>query len=202
MKNSKGKNRFIVIEGIDGAGTTTQAAAVAEWLRTQSQQVLETMEPSRGPIGKYIRQLLKDDSHPPQLLALAFAADRLDHIEREINPALQSGRWVVTDRYVLSSLAYQSIECDPGWVKSINRFAPAANLTVLIDIDVDVAMARIEDRGEDVERFESKSMLEKIRSNYLELAENLEGHFIKIDGALSEKEITDQIIEEIKPHLP
>jgi dTMP kinase len=101
--------RFIALEGIDGSGTTTQKARLAAALRDRGLDVLETFEPSEGPLGTMARGMLRgDDPAAPDLLALVFAADRLEHLSRCIEPALAAGRTVICDRYVLSSLVYQS----------------------------------------------------------------------------------------------
>src|SRR5690242_1367991 len=107
---------FIVLEGIDGSGTTTQAARLAQTLQARGARVHATREPSTGPVGRLLRQALTGtlvaDERPVQLdfctLALLFAADRMDHVRREIEPALARGEVVISDRYDLSSLIYQS----------------------------------------------------------------------------------------------
>src|SRR5437667_268896 len=109
--------RFIVLEGIDGAGTTTQADAIAAALRKKGRQVFVTREPSDLAIGKQIRAaLVGKAAFPSDALALLFAADRLDHLEREVQPALRAGTDVICDRYVLSSMAYQGSMLPADWV--------------------------------------------------------------------------------------
>ena len=111
--------RFIAIEGIDGSGTTLQTRLLADWLAARGHTVLETREPSHGPIGVLVRERLSVRSAPlePAALALLFAADRLDHLAREVVPAIARGAVVLSDRYLLSSLAYQSLDCDAAWVR-------------------------------------------------------------------------------------
>lgn len=107
--------KFIVLEGIDGSGTTTQLSRVSAALRTLGHRVHETREPTGGRIGKLIREQLSDPSGvSARCLALLFAADRIDHLDREILPALARGEVVVCDRYVMSSLVYQSLDCNPA----------------------------------------------------------------------------------------
>ena len=193
------KGKLIAIEGIDGAGTTTQTVIIARWLKRFCTMVHRTSEPSRGPLGKYIRHLLKNKKASKEQLALLFAADRLDHIERKVMPALKRGAWIVTDRYRLSSLAYQGAECDPRWVRAINKHAPIADLTILIDLPVKTALKRIKSRGATRERFESQKQLEKIRKKYLELAKKKsEGRVVIVDGSPSAKDVTLKIKEAIQ----
>src|ERR1017187_1840709 len=117
--NSKG--RFVVLEGIDGAGTTTHVARLAERLRASRVPVRATREPSDGPIGTLVRQVLTGRIVVPggrapawATMALLFAADRMDHVETEIEPFVASGGTMISDRYDASSLAYQSVMSGNG----------------------------------------------------------------------------------------
>ena len=104
------RGTHIVLEGIDGAGTTTQRGCLAEALIERGYDVHQTAEPSSLPVGKLIRQALqKEIAWEPTQMALAFALDRLDHVQQEIEPAMAEGKIVLSDRYVISSLVYQSL---------------------------------------------------------------------------------------------
>src|SRR5262245_58804737 len=113
------RGRFIVVEGVDGSGSTTHTRLLAKALRKRGHRVHTNCEPTTGPVGGLIRQVLQKritipgESGPKSLgwstMALLFAADRLDHLDSEITPALRKGEWVISDRYDLSSLAYQSL---------------------------------------------------------------------------------------------
>ncbi len=161
-------SRFVVIEGLDGAGTTTQSAAIARALRAKGREVLTTREPSDGPIGKMIRQALTHALQmTPQTLALMFAADRVDHVAREIEPALKRGAVVLSDRYLLSSLAYQGSQLPIGWVAAINSEARMPDLTLFLEIDPDVAAKRRTVRGGKRELYETKAIQKRTAKQYL-----------------------------------
>jgi len=166
------RGRFYVIEGADGVGSTTQARRLVEALTLAGRQVHATAEPSKGPIGAMIRQMLGGDRPRTQIhreLALLFAADRLDHIAREVEPALAAGIDVVSDRYVLSSLVYQSLDLPFDWVRDINRYAPPPDVTILISLPIDEAWARLEARlqtGATREVFDHKTTQVRIHSEY------------------------------------
>ena len=144
------RGRFVVLEGLDGAGTTTQSDLLAAWLRGRGHKVHLTAEPSRGPVGALIRLILSGrvgggpaGGVDPAALALLFAADRLDHLACEVEPRLASGWDVVSDRYLLSSLAYQGAATGRGrWVEAVNARAPAPDLTVFLEVRPAVALRR------------------------------------------------------------
>jgi dTMP kinase len=137
-------------------------------------------------VGLLIRQLLGQLSEPPDpaALALLFAADRLDHLRREIEPALEDGRMVISDRYVLSSLAYQSLQNPLPWVEEINRFAPPPDLTVLLHVEAEVAAARRASRGGHEEIFDALPTQRLLVSRYAELAaRRTEQRVVVLDGS-------------------
>lgn len=148
------RGRFIVLEGIDGAGTTTQAALLADALRARLGVEVElTREPTDGPLGRVLREALSGRAPlDPVALALAFAADRADHVHNPrtgIAAALAAGRWVVSDRYLLSSLAYnRGGVVTRDWLTAINRHALAPDLTLFLAVDPALALERIAARGE------------------------------------------------------
>lgn len=173
-----GRGLFIALEGIDGAGTTTQAALLVDWLRGRGAAVHPTREPSDGPVGVLLRQVLRHRvvvadgegrSRPldPGAVALLFAADRLDHLDAEVRPLLARGVHVVSDRYVGSSLAYQSLELTMDWVRAINARADAPDLTVLLRIDAARALARVSRRqGDARELYEREETLLRVAAAY------------------------------------
>jgi dTMP kinase len=212
---------FIVLEGIDGSGTTTQSRLLAEHLRSHGLPVLETREPSGARMGQLARELLSSpEPVGGEELALLFAADRLDHLRREVEPALRAGMFVVCDRYLLSSMAYQSIECELAWVDSINRHAPWPDLTFLLELPVEVALARVASRraqtNEAVERFDAQEVQRRLASSYntavsaMEVLRGIDaesvdphllGQLVRIDASKPVKDVSAAIKEVLARRL-
>jgi dTMP kinase len=168
---------FIVLEGIDGAGTTTQTARLVERLTRLGRSARATREPSQGPVGRLLREILQGAHRPSDqaamngnTLALLFAADRRDHLQREIEPLLLGGHDVVSDRYLLSSLAYQAEEADRAWVASLAREIRTPDLTLLLDVPVEVAAQRRRAAGRSQERYEEDDLLARVADNYRRLS--------------------------------
>jgi dTMP kinase len=172
---------FIVVEGIDGSGSTTHTKLLGNALRQRGLKVVETCEPSAGPIGALIRQVLQrrlfvaDASGPREFawstMALLFAADRMDHLDSTVVPALRDGAVVLSDRYDLSSLAYQSVTAPNGekvvpWIRELNAAALRPDLTVVIDVPVEVAEQRRRARGGVEEMFESRDLQSRLCAVY------------------------------------
>ena len=172
MKRRRGL--FLVLEGLDGAGTTTQAQRLSTWLQARGRRPHLTAEPSRGPVGTQVRQVLsgrlrgsEKRDFDPRALALLFAADRLDHWETEILPRLEEGCDVISDRYVLSSLAYQAVSTgDAPWVAAINSKAPAADLTLFLRVAPAVALRRRYAASAQREIFEVPDFQRKVHRAY------------------------------------
>lgn len=194
--------KFIVLEGIDGSGTTTQRVRVAERLRARGHEVHETREPSDGPIGTLTRGLLAEIPGRPRTvdaaaLALLFAADRLEHLAREIEPALARGAVVLCDRYVVSSWVYQSLDCDSAWVTALNEQARWPDLTLVLDIGPVAAMARVRARryasGEPLERFDDAAAQHRIAAGYREILSRGLSGVVRINASASIEAVTDAI---------
>lgn len=162
---------FIVFEGIDGAGLTTHARLTEGYLRGRGFRVLLTKEPTDGLIGGLIRAALRGEwEAEPETLQLLFAADRSRHVNRVIMPALEEGVFVVSDRYLFSSLAYGSLDCDYEWLKEVNSRFPLPDVTFVLDLDPEVAVRRIKEERFAFELFERIEMLENVRRAYLRIA--------------------------------
>jgi len=206
------RGRFIVFEGIDGAGTTTQMERLVGWLRRRGELAEPTAEPTTGPIGTMIRQILggrlvsKPSGGTPSgvdraTIALLFAADRIDHLQNEIEPHLAAGRHVICDRYVLSSMAYQGVDVDLKFVRAINVKAPAPDLTLFIKVSPEVAMQRIATSRPDRDLFETLPFQRKVAEGY-EAAANAyrEGPIVTLDGEASIDRVTaevQRVVEEL-----
>jgi len=174
---------FIAVEGIDGAGTTTFTQGLTEAMSGHGLSIHRTAEPSTGPVGRLLRELLKSAETPdPAVYALLFAADRRHHWLTEILPRLEKGTWVITDRYVLSSLAYQGIEEDVAWVSNCNARAPLPAVTFFLDLPFDVAQARIQRRGGVRENLENAVFQEKVAQRYRELSRTFGSSLVTLDS--------------------
>ncbi len=189
---------FVVLEGIDGAGTTTQSSRLAARFASHGAAVVQTAQPSKGPVGVRIREFLRagaqGDALDPGAMALLFAADRLDHLARQVEPALASGGVVVCDRYVLSSLAYQGVFVDVEWVAAINSRARAADLTLFVDVDVPTAAARRQARGGPADQYDEDSVQSRVRANYRAFASRPQlGRVVTVDGRGSMSQVEDAL---------
>ena len=190
---------LIALEGVDGSGTTSQRELVATALIAQGHTVHTTAEPSTGPIGKLLRTILTGGLQTsPQAVALLFAADRLDHLEREIMPQLNQGHIVLTDSYIHSYLAYQSLAMGEDWVMSINQKAKLPDLAILVKVSVEVAAQRREQRGGPEELFDAIEAQKKIAVAYDKAFEqkNL-GPTACVNGEQSMEAVTQDILQQI-----
>ncbi len=198
--------RFIVIEGLDGAGTTTQTARLAAHLEARGQGVTPTREPTDGPVGRLLRAVLRSDA--PDLpdastLPWLFAADRADHLARTVRPALAAGRWVVSDRYLPSSLAYQSLDVPLDLVAALNQAFPVPDLLVFVRVPSHVGLARVAARGAPADRFEEAGALSRIAAAYEAVLLRLRSEgwpIAEVDGAASVEAVTAAIVAAIDAH--
>jgi dTMP kinase len=166
--------RFVVLEGLDGAGTTTQARLLGEALRAEGRRGHVPAEPSRGPVGALIREVLgrrvggpDGAGFDPAALALLFAADRVAHVAAEVTPHLRRGADVVSDRFTLSSLAYQGLTTgDVGWVAAVNSRAAVPDLVVFLRVRAAVAFRRRRDASTEREIFEEAAFLRRVARSY------------------------------------
>jgi len=198
---------FIVLEGIDGSGTTTQLDRLTTALRDRGRRVVATREPSTGPIGVLLREILAGRHANPdgstldgRAMALLFAADRRDHLTREIEPALAAGCDIVSDRYLMSSLAYQAVEADRAWVERLSEGVRAPQLTVLLDVAIEVAAQRRLKAGRPIERYDADGTLARVAENYRKLAAVLP-NVVSLDGSASVEDVTQAIVGAVQAVL-
>ncbi len=210
------RGRFVVVEGIDGAGTTTQSTRLAEHLRGQHVAARVTREPSDGPIGTLVRQVLTGRIIAPggrapgwATMALLFAADRMDHVEAEIEPFLASGGVVISDRYDASSLGYQSVMSGTGgtsameWIRSLNRHALRPDLTVVLDLGAEVAAARRELRGDAAQLYEQNEVQRALVAFYRDLGRYLPNdRIVHVDATGAVDEVFARVLAAYRDAFP
>jgi dTMP kinase len=189
--------RFVVLEGLDGAGTTTQAELVAHALRARDLGVCLTAEPTDGPLGRVLRAHIAGElTLDPVTAALTFTADRSDHLVRVVRPSLEDGRWVVSDRYLLSTLAYQGLDVDREWILNSSRAFDVPDLTVFLDVPGEAIAERLRARGPS-DRYEAPEFATRLRASYLESIELLRdaGHRIEtINGTAEPQAVLQEVL--------
>ena len=201
---------FISFEGIDGVGKSTQADLLEEHLRAAGKTVVRTLEPGGTELGQEIRHLLlhRKGDVAPRAEALLYAADRAHHVATKVRPALERGEVVLTDRYLDSSVAYQGAGrvLDKQQIRDLSLFAVEGllpDLTVLLDLDAALSMARRNKTGEAPDRLESEKLefFEAVRQAYLELAAAEPNRFIVLGADQTVSAIQNQIRDRINQLL-
>lgn len=189
------KGILIVIEGLDGAGLSTQAALLAGYLSDKNKKVILTKEPTTSPIGNLIKSALNRKLEFSLLtLQLLFAADRAEHLEKEIEPALSANKIVIVDRYILSSLTFGSVDNDLAFLTQLNARFRKPDLTFIIDTPPGVCLERIIKARDNIELFEVEQKLEKVRENYLALKTYFKNTFV-IAGDREKEKVSKDIQE-------
>jgi dTMP kinase len=214
--------RLIVLEGLDGAGTTTQAKRLLAYLQGRGHRSHGTREPSDGPIGRLIREMLTghhailEPSNPPtppagppkeghvpvgsigqSTFGLLFAADRLDHLQREVLPQLAAGAIVISDRWYHSSLAYQGTGADRDWITALNARARKPDLTLFLQVRPEVAAQRRVAAGRVQELFDDLRLQHEVDAGYRATIAELtaQGERIEvIDGELPADAVFQMIV--------
>ena len=195
----KKRGIFICIEGLDGSGKTTHAHRLVQNLEDKGFDAVYTTEPSRGEFGRYIRtSVLQGEKRLPRVVeAFLFAVDRVDHLEKEVKPALREGKIVVSDRYVYSSLAYQGAAgLDLHWIKKINRLAIPPDLAIYIDVPPEVVVKRIRREKSVMETLETQR---KVREVYMMFVEN--GQLLPFNGDRKKSEVAKDISQMVLDFL-
>lgn len=200
---------FIALEGGDGAGKSTQAEALAEWIRGKGHEVVVTREPGATAVGKRLRSILLDVSSAGlshRAEALLYAADRAEHVDTVVRPALERGAVVISDRYVDSSVAYQGAGRDlsPTEIARINRWATnglAPHLTVLLDVSPEIARERFTEAPDRLES-EPAEFHARVRSGFLTLAASDPGRYLVVDAGQEPEAVTTVIRHRLDQMLP
>jgi dTMP kinase len=214
MRANEWEGKLIVLEGLDGAGTTTQSHLLARFLRDRGYATWTTREPSDGPAGTQIRTILRGEQslsskRDPQNKAMAalFAADRLDHLyaRNGVIERLQRGEWVIMDRYYLSSFAYQTIGMSPEeeeWLSAMHEYCIQPDITLFLDVPAMVSITRIaSNRGFHFELFESHAVLDNVRAQYFVAIDKFRGsgdRIFRLDGTESVQRVQSKIDKYIK----
>lgn len=188
----KKKGVLICIEGLDASGKTTHAHWLVRNLRRGGFDALYTTEPSLGEIGRFNRTyILQRKRRVPSVVeALLFAVDRFDHVEKEVKPALEEGKIVVSDRYVYSSLAYQGAAgLDIKWIEEINRLALTPDLALYIDVPPEVVVKRMRRKKSVMERLGTQR---RVREVYMKFVEK--GKLVSVDGNRRKNEVAKDIL--------
>ncbi|MFJ5530038.1 dTMP kinase [Streptomyces sp. NPDC093261] len=204
-----GTGFFIALEGGDGAGKSTQAEALAEWIRAKGHEVVLTREPGATPVGKRLRSILLDVSSAGlshRAEALLYAADRAEHVDTVVRPALERGAVVISDRYIDSSVAYQGAGRDlsPTEIARINRWATnglVPHLTVLLDVSPETARERFTEAPDRLES-EPAEFHARVRSGFLTLAAADPGRYLVVDAGQEPEAVTTAIRHQLDRLLP
>jgi dTMP kinase len=179
---------FIVIEGIDGTGKSTQVARLAEWFTAHGREVVVSREPTDGPWGKQLRESAASGRLEPAQELEYFLNDRRQHVAELIAPALAAGKVVILDRYYFSTMAYQGARgFDPAEIRRLNEaFAPLPDLLLILDLDVEAAHGRIGTRGDTANAFEQRETLERCRQIFLSLKDEPFARIIPSNCSIAE----------------
>ncbi len=203
---------FIVLEGIDGSGTTTRGQALVAAFERAGHRAHFTHEPSALPIGLLLRRLIAgsaDESRPEwDGMALLFAADRLQHVAQEIEPLLARGVTVICDRYDLSSLAYQSATAADGpaalpWLRAINQRARRPDVTLVLDVDPTIAEGRRFARGGRPELFERRELQRRLAALYADAEQLVPGdRILHVDANPGVDEVDAHVMAALNRAFP
>lgn len=190
--------RFVVIEGLDGSGGTTQVERLVGHAGRRG-EVVRTREPSDGPVGTLIRAQLAGGELGDSVLPYLFAADRRHHLDSVVLPAVARGALVVSDRYALSSFAYQAAALGLDRVLALNADFPAPDLTVFLDLPPEACLDRILRRGLPRDRFETLERLTLIRTAYETAMARTGWPVLRVDAALPAGLVHEAIVEALWP---
>lgn len=202
MYKNQYTGKFIAFEGLDGAGSTTQAEKLTRYLKERGEKVHLTKEPTNNLIGGMIRgQLTKEWRTGPECLQLLFTADRAHHIEKEVIPLLKQGVTVITDRYFFSSVAFGSLGiADREWLQKINDRFILPDITFMLNVSPLICLQRINESRFHLELFEEEENMEKIWRTYATLAQEFEDVYV-INGEKTVEEVFTDITKIVTEFL-
>ena len=198
VQKMSNKGVFICVEGLDGSGKTTQAQILTERL-SKTRSAVYTAEPSHGKTGTFIREccLYEEKRLPTAMEALLFAADRVEHVESEIKPAIAEGNVVICDRYLYSSLAYQgSAGLSLAWIKKINSYALKPDYAVFIDVPPERVLERLQRKKSVMETLEIQRRVRKVYLKYV-----AKGELMLVDGDKPPDEVADALYVKVSSFL-
>ncbi len=199
MSSQRYRGLFVVLEGIDGSGKTTIAKMLVERLRVMGYNAEYTFEPTDSEIVELIRGVYRA-YRDAYIDALAFALDRLIHLKRRVIPLLEEGYIVVSDRYMYSSIAYQTASGAPlEWVMEVNRWALKPDLAIYLDVDPLTGLKRRQSMESRFPEFEKLEFIERVRRVYLELVSR--GLLVKVDASRPVEEVYKDVERLVVEHL-
>ena len=202
------RGKFITLEGIEGSGKSTSLDTISKSLETRNIEFIVTKEPGGGPLGKDLRKMLLDKktSISSEVELLLMMADRKNHIDNIVEPSLEKGIWVISDRYLDSSYAYQGggRQIDVSKIDLLTELLklPVPDLTLLFDLSPEIALQRAKNRSE-LDRFESEPMdfHQRIREAYLTLANDNIERYVVIDASKDIQNVKDQVQKQLNQFI-
>lgn len=202
---------FVVFEGIEGSGKSTQVGRLADWLRGCGHEVVVTREPGGSPAAERIRAVVLDPAHDgmgPRTEALLYAAARADHVQRVIEPALRAGKTVLCDRFLDSSVVYQGAArgLGPEAVYDINRWATVGvtpDVVVLLELDVEEGLRRVAGRGQGLDRLESEQLVfhQRVADGYRALARSRGDRMVVVDAGGDVDAVAKRVLDAVRPWI-
>lgn len=193
------KGVFIVIEGLDGSGKSTQANLLYDWFKKHGFDAVLTHEPTYERIGNLLREFYLKKVDLPKTDALLFAADREEHAKTLILPGVEQGKIVISDRYYHSSIAYQSAQgLDLRWLIELNKYFPKPDLTIIIDTFPEECVKRVEQAKPDKVKFENVEFLSKVRKNYMNFPAVMKEKIVMINGDREIEKVFDDVLKEVR----
>jgi len=198
----KKRGIFIVIEGLDGSGSTTQVELLTDFLKLNGIGAVQTKEPTDNVIGGLIRGALTGVySLPPVSIQLLFSADRSHNLKRLIEPKIEEGYWVVSDRYMWSTIAFGSLDLDKNWLLDTQKYFVKPDLTIFLKVNPKKCVERITKNRYDIELFEEEQKLKKVWACYAWLAKKFPKQIKIIDGEGNKDEVFERIVHYVRPLL-